>query len=99
MRLLPIAGLAIATVVLLAGPTPAQTLGTGIPLNAEDAKSPEQIAKQRQIESDYKATMKKIPDAKADDPWGNMRSADTGTQAKQPKPKTAAPKKTGSAVN
>jgi hypothetical protein len=92
---------AIAVVVLLVRPALAQSPGMSIPLNSEEARSPEQIEKQKQIESDYKATLKKIPDAKANDPWGNMRSADTGTQAKptQIKPKTAAPKKTNSAVN
>ncbi len=72
-----------------------------IPLNQDEAKSPEQIEKQRQIDADYKATLKKIPDAKANDPWGNMRSADTGAPAKptQLKPKTTAPKKTSNAGN
>ena len=72
-----------------------------IPLNQDDTRSPEQLAKQKQIESDYKATIKKIPDAKANDPWGNMRSADTPTQARptQIKPRTAAQKKTNNAAN
>jgi hypothetical protein len=72
-----------------------------IPLNQDEAKSPEQIEKQKQIDADYKATLKKIPDAKANDPWGNMRSADTGTPAKptQLKPKSSTPKKTSNAGN
>ena len=59
-------GLAIAGLALLTHPASAQssTPGMAIPLNSEEAKSPDEIAKQRQIESDYKATMKKIPDAK-----------------------------------
>jgi len=79
----------------------AQSLGAGIPLNQDSSKSPEQIEKQKKIDEDYRATLKKIPDAKANDPWGSMRSADTGTQAKptQLKPKTTAPKKTTNAVN
>jgi len=102
MRLIYTAGLAIAA-ALLVHPVSAQTPGMAIPLNQDEAKSPEQIEKQKQIESDYKATLKKIPDAKANDPWGNMRSADTssGAQAKPTplKPKTVAPKKTNNAVN
>jgi hypothetical protein len=100
MRPIHTFALAVAAVVLLARPTLAQSPGMSIPLNSEEAKSPEEIEKQKQIESDYKATIKKMPDAKANDPWGNMRSADTGSQAKptQIKPKTA-PKKTNSAVN
>jgi hypothetical protein len=96
-------GLAIAALVLLVHPASAQsTPGMAIPLNSEDAKSPEEMEKQRRIDDDYKATMKKIPDAKANDPWGNMRSADTSTQAKptQLKPKsTAQKKKTGNVAD
>ena len=101
MRLTHTIAFAIAAVVLLVGPASAQSLGMGIPLNQDDGKTPEQIEKQKQIESDYKATIKKLPDAKATDPWGNMRSADTTSQAKptQLKPKTTAPKKTTNAVN
>ncbi len=103
MRFLHTFGLAITALVLLVHPALAQsTPGMAIPLNSEDAKSPEEIEKQRRIDDDYKATMKKIPDAKANDPWGNMRSADTSTAAKptQLKPKsTAQKKKTNSAAN
>ncbi len=103
MRFVYAAGLAAAAAVLLVHPASAQTLGMGIPLNQDQAKSPEQIEKQKQIDDAYKATLKKIPDAKANDPWGNMRSTDTGTQAKptQLKAKTAAQKqkKTNNAAN
>jgi hypothetical protein len=102
MRFVHSFGLAIAALVLLAHPASAQsTPGMAIPLNSEEAKSPEQIEKQRKIEDDYKATMKKIPDAKANDPWGNMRSSDGGTANKptQLKPKSAAQKKTNNAAN
>ena len=56
--------------------------GTGIPLNQEKEVSPEQREKRRQTEEAYRATIKNIPDAKPVDPWGNMRSTDTGTAAK-----------------
>ena len=104
MRFVHSFGLAIAAaLVLLVHPALAQSMpGTAIPLNSDDAKSPEEIAKQKRIDDDYKATLKKIPDAKANDPWGNMRSADTSTQAKstqlKPKP-TAQKKKTNSAAD
>jgi len=91
-------GLAIVAFALLAHPASAQSPGMAIPLNSDEAKSPEEIEKQKRIDDDYKATIKKIPDAKANDPWGNMRSADTVTPAK-PKPKVAAPKKTNNAAN
>ena len=101
MRLFHTVGLAVAAVVLVVHPAPAQTPGMAIPLNQDESKSPEQIEKQKQIDADYKATLRKIPDAKANDPWGNMRSADTGTPAKpaQLKPKTAAQKKTNTPAN
>jgi len=101
MKLFYTIGLAVAAAVLLARSVSAQSPGMAIPLNQDEAKSPEQIEKQRQIEADYKATIKKIPDAKANDPWGTMRSADTGSQAKptQIKPKSAAQKKTNNAAN
>jgi hypothetical protein len=72
----------------------AQTPGVGIPLNQEEAKSPEQIEKQKAIEDAYKATIKKMPNAKQVDPWGNMRSAEP-TQAKA----RTAPKKANNAAN
>jgi len=105
MRFPVIAGsAAVAALALLAAaPASAQTLGTGIPLNQDDnTKTPEQIQKQKAVEDAYKASLRKIPDAKPADPWGNMRSVDTsaGTTGKpvQLKPKTA-PKKTNSAAN
>jgi hypothetical protein len=104
MKLLSTAVLAnIAALALFtAAPASAQTPGMGIPLNQEATKTPEEIEKQKAIEDAYKATIKKMPDAKQTDPWGNMRSADTasGAQAKpvQIKPKTA-PKKSHSVAN
>ena len=100
MRLVRTVGLAVGFAVAAASPfvrpvMAQQGPSMAIPLNQDEAKSPEEIEKQQKIESDYKATIKKIPDAKANDPWGNMRSADTATSAKpaQIKPKTTAAKK------
>lgn len=64
--------------------------GTGIPLNQEKEVSPEQRLKRQKTEEAYKSAIKNIPDAKPVDPWGNMRSTDTGTAAKA----KSAPKKT-----
>lgn len=63
-------------------PALAQTLGTGIPLNQEKEVTPEQAAKRRATEEAYKSTIKSIPEAKPADPWGTMRSTDTGNAAK-----------------
>jgi hypothetical protein len=79
-------------------PASSQALGTAIPLNQQDAKSPEQIEKQKAIEEAYKATLKKIPDAKqSNDPWGGVRGTEA-PKTTQAKAKPAA-KKTGSAAN
>jgi hypothetical protein len=65
-------------------------MGTGIPLNQEKEVSPEQRMKRQKTEEAYKSAIKNIPDAKPVDPWGNMRSTETGTAAKT----KSAPKKT-----
>jgi hypothetical protein len=39
--------------------------------------TPEEQEKQRQLDADYKAATKKIPDQKAADPWGNVRPTPT----------------------
>jgi hypothetical protein len=62
-----------------AAPAFAQGMGTGIPLNQEREVSPEQALKRRQTEEAYRSAIKRIPDAKPNDPWGNMRSVDTTT--------------------
>jgi hypothetical protein len=47
--------------------------------------TPEEQEKQKQLDADYKAATKKIPDQKAStDPWGSVRPAPTGKgQSKQ----------------
>ena len=78
MRALLLAGLLAFT----ANPALSQSMGTGIPLNQEKEVSPEQAAKRRATEEAYRSTIKNIPEAKANDPWGNMRSVDTSTPNK-----------------
>ena len=68
-----------ALLSIIAVPALAQALGTGIPLNQEKEVTPEQAAKRRATEEAYKSTIKNIPEAKPNDPWGNMRSTDTST--------------------
>jgi len=65
-----------------------------------DAKTPEQIEKERAADRAYKDSLKKIPDAKAPaDPWGNARGTNTpNAVAKTPAAKKP-PAKTGSAPN
>ena len=98
MKFSTIIGAASLAALALSATRPASaqsTPGLGIPLNQEEAKTPEQIEKQKATEDAYKATIKKMPDAKPIDPWGNVRSAGPSTQART---KTA-PKKTNNAAN
>jgi len=76
---------------LAAAPAFGQPMGAGIPLNQEKEVSPEQAAKRRATEEAYRSTLKNMPDAKPNDPWGNMRSVETppGASAKA----KSAPKK------
>ena len=39
-------------------------------------RTPEQIEKEQAVDRAYKDSLKKIPDAKPADPWGNARSTD-----------------------
>ena len=82
-----------AIVALLASPAYAQSLGTSI-IPEAPSKTPDQIEREQAIERDYKESLKKIPDGKANsDPWGNVRSAEPSrTPAKAPAAKTSAAK-------
>lgn len=73
---------------IIAVPAFAQMPGTGIPLNQGKPVSPEEQEKRRATEDAYQRTIKQIPDAKPQDPWGNMRGNDTpasGAAKKQTK--------------
>jgi hypothetical protein len=79
--------LAAVMVVLLTGSVFAQAVNL---LRENRPRTADEIEKEQQIEKDYKAEMKKIPDQKASsDPWGNVRSSDTTakptTSARKPK--------------
>ena len=78
--------LLVACLAFAATPALSQAMGTGIPLNQDKEVTPEQAAKRRATEEAYRSTIKNIPEAKANDPWGNMRSVDTpGTKGKAAK--------------
>jgi hypothetical protein len=72
-------GLLVAAIVaLLCGSAFAQAVNL---MPGERRRSAEDREKDQQIERDYKAEMKKIPDQKASsDPWGNVRSSDTAAK-------------------
>jgi hypothetical protein len=75
-----------AMVALLAGPAYAQMPGMGIPLGGEDKSKPTDPAK----ENEYNKTLKELPNQKAADPWGNVRS-DAPAPKKPPAKSAAAP--------
>ena len=84
--------LLVGLLAFVATPALSQSMGTALPLNQEKQVDPETAAKRRATEEAYKSAIKGIPDAKPNDPWGNMRSVDSSTPAAT-KGKTA-PKKT-----
>ena len=77
--------LAVA-LALLTGTASAQNpLMPGISLGKEQKRklTPEEQEQQKQLDQDYKAATKKVPDQKATDPWASVR----------PTPTVPAPKK------
>jgi hypothetical protein len=87
--------LAAATLGLLAGPVAAQTPNVNL-IPEIRSKTPEEKEQDAIKDKAYRESLKKIPDAKAsNDPWGNVRSAETPKTAAPAKPKT----KTGSTQN
>ncbi|MGN6310613.1 MAG: hypothetical protein ACTHNN_13785 [Xanthobacteraceae bacterium] len=52
------------------------------------SKTPEQIEQDKQLQREYRDSLRKIPDAKtSNDPWGSVRSAETPASAPRAKPK------------
>lgn len=92
----------LGAAVALAGLAPAQAQAPNINLIPEvKTKTPEEKEADAVKDKAYRESLRKIPNAKAsDDPWGNMRSADTPKAdapkaASRAKPKT----RTGSTAN
>ena len=70
------------TLPLLSGSAFAQDSNPFMPkmsLGAKEKKqlTPEEQEKQKQLDADYKAATKKIPDQKSDDPWAGVRPTPT----------------------
>jgi hypothetical protein len=65
---------AAAVIALLAGPAFAQS--QSIPRYGETAKtkSPQELAAEKEAEQAYKRSLGNIPEQKASDPWGAVRS-------------------------
>jgi hypothetical protein len=90
--------LAAAMIALLAGPAYAQGQPP-VPRYGETAtaKSPQEIAAEKEAEKAYQRSLGNIPDKGPSDPWGNVRS----DSAPKPVAKAAPAKhaKTGSTAN
>ena len=79
-RLIPLTG----ALALLATSAFAQMPTPGLSLQGENKSlTPEERERQKQIDDDYKAASKKVPDQKAKDPWADVRSGPTVTNPKK----------------
>jgi hypothetical protein len=89
---------AAAVIALLAGPAYAQTQAPVPRYGDEDkAKSPQEIAAEKEAERAYKRSLGNIPDQGTSDPWGNVRSnTPPKAVAKEPAAKRT---KTGGTAN
>jgi hypothetical protein len=81
-------GLIAATLSI--GPALAQMPGMKLPMGSDRTLTDEEKAKNAQREQDYKSAIGKIPDQKAADPWGNVRSADTPSKTNKKPPQSGA---------
>ena len=66
--------LAAMILALLAGPAYAQTKNVPKYGDADKAKSPQEIAAEKEAERAYQRSLGNIPDQGPTDPWGNVRS-------------------------
>jgi hypothetical protein len=71
-------------------PAPSSSSGSNpfmpsMSLGAKEKKqlTPEEQERQKQLDADYKAAQKKIPDQKAADPWGGVRPTPTVSASKK----------------
>lgn len=91
---------AATIIAMLAGPVCAQSKAPKTLEEMMDAKTPEQVEKERAADRAYKDSLKKIPDAKAPaDPWGNARATDAPKAAAKTPVAKKLPAKSGSTAN
>ena len=57
------------------------------------SKTPEEKEREEKADRAYRDSLRKIPDAKAGDPWGDMRGAQAPAPKSAVKPKPAAAKR------
>lgn len=72
---------------VFATPALAQTPNVNL-IPETPSKTPEQIEQDKQLQREYRDSLRKIPDAKAsNDPWGSVRGAEPPAAAPRAKPK------------
>ena len=67
---------AAAVVALLAGPAYGQTQPVQQYGEEDKAKTSQQISAEKEAAAAYKRSLGRIPEQKASDPWGTVRSTD-----------------------
>ena len=77
-----------AAVVLVASPAAAQVTPNINLLQDAPSKTPEEREQDALKDKAYRDSLKKIPDAKASDPWGAVRSTEAPKTPAKPKTKT-----------
>jgi hypothetical protein len=65
---------AAAVIALLAGPAFAQSQSIPRYGETDKTKSPQELAAEKEAEQAYKRSLGNIPEQKASDPWGTVRS-------------------------
>lgn len=73
-----------AVVALLAGPAMAQQKGPARYGEEDKAKTPSEIAAERDAEKAYRRSLGNIPEQKSTDPWGTMRGDSAAPKAAAP---------------
>jgi hypothetical protein len=74
-----------ALLALLTGPAYAQVPHINLLPTETKSRSPEEIEKDKATDKAYRESLRKIPDAKVNDPWGNVRAPDSHKAVVQPK--------------
>jgi hypothetical protein len=84
---------AAALLALLAGPAYGQMSNINIVPDAK-SRTPEEIERDKATDKAYRDSLRKIPDARVNDPWGNVRGPDS-RKVVQPKPRSKSDDATG----
>ena len=84
MKVVPLA----VVLAMLTGPAYSQTVN--LMTNVNRPLTSEEVERQKAIDDAYKASISKIPEQKANDPWGNVRASAPAKPAKPAKTQSSA---------